>query len=79
MNLDKERELYDKLVDVLNEKLDNGASAQDLAVVLNFLKFNNIQATTKHKGVKDLADKASTLLPFEEDEELPESYLKRVK
>lgn len=79
--MDKERELYDKLVDVLNDKLDNGASAQDLAVVLNFLKFNNIQATTKHKGVKDLADKAanSALLPFEDDEELPESYLKRVK
>ena len=81
MNMDRERELYDKLVDVLNDKLETGASAQDLAVVLNFLKYNNIQATTKHKGVKDLADKAAnaTLLPFEDEEELPESYLKRVK
>lgn len=71
--MDKERELYDKLVDVLNEKLETDPSAQDLAVVLNFLKYNNIQATRKHKGVDKLADKIenTTSLPFDDEDELP--------
>lgn len=75
--MDKEQNLYDKLVEVLNDKLDAEPSAQDLTVVLNFLKYNNIQATTKHKGVAQLANKISAKLPFEDDELLPE--IRRVK
>ena len=72
-----EQKLYDKFVDVLNEKLDCEPSAQDLAVVLNFLKYNNIQATTKHKGVSSLTEKLKTKLPFEDEDELPE--IRRIK
>lgn len=70
--MEKERKLYDKFVDVLNEKLDNPEiSAKELDVIANFLKNNNIQATTKHKGLKDIAEKASNILPFDSDE-IPE-------
>lgn len=64
-----EQELYDKFVDVLNLRLDSEPSAQDLNVVLNFLKYNNIQATNKHKGVANLTEKAKTILPFDCDDE----------
>lgn len=72
-----EQKLYDKFVDVLNDRLDSEPSAQDLAVVLNFLKYNNIQATTKHKGVAQLTNKLKTKLPFEDEDELPE--IRRIK
>lgn len=75
--MDEEQKLYDKFVEVLNNKLETEPSAQDLAVVLNFLKYNNIQATSKHKGVAKLTDKIKTQLPFEEEDELPE--IRRVK
>ena len=75
--MDKEQELYDKFVDVLNTKLDAEPSAQDLAVVLNFLKYNNIQATRKHRGVAQLTDKISSKLPFEDEDLLPD--IRRVK
>lgn len=76
--MEREQELYDKFVDVLTDKLDGEPTAQDLSVVLNFLKYNNIQATTKHKGLKGLADKANNYLelPFDGEDEVP---LKRVK
>lgn len=73
-----EYKIYDKFVEVLNDKLDNEPSAQDLAVILNFLKYNNIQASKKHKGVNALTQKAKDLLPFDEDE-LSEVPLRRVK
>lgn len=73
----KEQQLYDNFVDVLTERLDNEPSAQDLAVILNFLKYNNIQATSKHKGVSKLTDKLANQLPFDdEDDEQP---LRRIK
>lgn len=72
----KERKLYDSFVDVLADRLDNEPSAQDLAVILNFLKYNNIQATNKHKGVADLTKKFENQLPFEDDDEQP---LRRIK
>ena len=75
--MDKEQELYDRFVDVLNDRLDTEPSAQDLAVVLNFLKYNNIQASSKHKGVAKLTDKIKTKLPFEEEDELPD--IRRLK
>ena len=72
-----EQLLYDKFVDVLNNKLDGEPSAQDLAVVLNFLKYNNIQASSKHKGVTTLTKKVDSLLPFEEDSDL--QPIRRIK
>lgn len=75
--MEKEQELYDRFVEVLNDRLDAEPSAQDLAVVLNFLKYNNIQATSKHKGVAKLTDKISSQLPFEDEELLPD--IRRVK
>ena len=42
---------------------------------MNFLKNNNIQATTQHKGLSTLA-KEATDLPFEDEDILP---FKRVK
>ncbi len=74
--MEKEQQLYDAFVDVLTDRLEGEPSAQDLAVILNFLKYNNIQATTKHKGVNNLMNKLSSKLPFEEEDELP---LRRVK
>jgi hypothetical protein len=68
--MDKERELYDKFVDVLSARLDGAPSPKDLEVVMKFLQNNNIQATTKHTGLSDLATKA-TSLPFEDEDELP--------
>lgn len=78
--MDKERQLYDAFVDVLLGKVSNHeASPKELEIVMNFLKNNNIQATLKHQGLSSLASKA-TALPFDEDdEELPERTLKRVK
>lgn len=75
--MEKEQQLYDKFVDVLDERLDNEPTAQDLTVILNFLKYNNIQATTKHKGVAKLTEKLASKLPFEDEELLPE--IRRVK
>lgn len=68
--MDKERKLYDKFVDVLSDRLDSDPSPKDLEVVMKFLQNNNIQATQQHKGLTDLAQKA-TSLPFDEDDEVP--------
>lgn len=73
--MSKEQDLYNRFVDVLNERLDEEPTAKDLEVVLKFLQSQNIQATTKHQGLSELV-KAATALPFEEDDELP---LRRVK
>ena len=75
--MDKEQELYDRFVDVLNDRLDSEPTAQDLNVILNFLKYNNIQATSKHKGVAKLTANLNSRLPFEDEDELPE--IRRVK
>ena len=72
----EEQKLYDRFVEVLNNRLEAEPSAQDLTVILNFLKYNNIQATSKHKGLAALA-KAATELPFEDEDELPS--IRRVK
>lgn len=70
--MNKERELYDKFVDVLLEKLDVGPSPKELEVIMKFLQNNNIQATLTNEGLNNLAHKA-TQLPFddEDDELLP--------
>ncbi len=73
--MNKERELYDKFVEVLSDRLDGEPTPKDLEVVMKFLQNNNIQATTKHSGLNNLANK--TLLPFDDlDEEQP---LRRIK
>ena len=73
--MDRERQLYDKFVDVLNEKLDDAEiKPKELEIIMNFLKNQNIQATTNHEGLNRLNEKLN--LPFDEDSELP---LKRVK
>ena len=75
--MDKERKLYDAFVDSLLSKVQDGsATPKELEIVMNFLKNNNIQATTKHKGLSDLA-KSATELPFEDKDELPS--IRRVK
>lgn len=75
--MDRERQLYDAFVDSLLEKVkDNSATPKELEIVMNFLKNNNIQASTKHKGLSDLA-KSATELPFEDEDELPS--IRRVK
>ena len=76
---DIESLLYDKFVDVLNDKLDGNPTAQDLTVVLNFIKYNNIQASDKHTGVKKLSDKVATNLPFDDEEYDNVLPLKKVK
>lgn len=77
--MDKERQLYDAFVDILLCKVNNGeATPKELEIVMNFLKNNNIQATMKHSGLSELATKA-TSLPFEDDDELPDRTLKRIK
>lgn len=76
--MEKEQELYDKFVDVLYEKLKTEPTSKDLEVILKFLQANNIQATTRHRGLSALAEKA-TALPFEDEDELPERVLMRIK
>ena len=64
MNMDRERLLYDTFVDTLIDKVQSGeATPKELEIVMNFLKNNNIQATTSHKGLSTLA-KEATELPF---------------
>ena len=77
--MDKERILYDAFVDILLDKIQNGEAApKELEIVMNFLKNNNIQANLKHQGLSKLASEA-TSLPFEDEDELPDRNLKRVK
>ena len=76
MNMDRERLLYDTFVDTLIDKVQSGeATPKELEIIMNFLKNNNIQATTSHKGLSTLA-KEATELPFEDEDILP---FKRVK
>ena len=69
--MSKESELYDKFVQVLSDKLDGDPTGKELEVVMNFLKQQNIQATTKHEGLKHLSDKV-VMLPFDNEEEYPD-------
>ena len=77
--MDKERILYDAFVESLLYKVQSGeATPKELEIVMNFLKNNNIQANLKHSGLSQLAKKA-TDLPFDDEDELPEVSLKRIK
>jgi hypothetical protein len=77
--MEKERILYDAFVDTLLLKVNSGdITPKELEIVMNFLKNNNIQASSKHQGLSKLAEQA-TSLPFEDEELLPERTLKRIK
>lgn len=77
--MNKERLLYDTFVDTLLERVNSGeATPKELEIVMTFLKNNNIQASPKHQGLAELA-KSATALPFEDEDELPEVSLKRIK
>ena len=73
--MDKERDLYNIFVDLLIEKVQSGEpTPKEMEIVMNFLKNNNIQATTKHSGLNKLTEEVLDL-PFD-DSERP---LKRIK
>lgn len=64
----KERELYNKFVDVLNEILDNEPTPAHLKIVREFLSDNNINALPEtHVKLGILANKKN-ILPFEEED-----------
>lgn len=73
--MNKERKLYDKFVDMLNNILDGEPTPKELEIIMNFLKNNNIQATITNKGLSNLNDKVMKL-PFDMEDEMP---LKRIK
>ena len=75
ISMERERKLYDKFVDVLNNILDGEPTPKELEIVMNFLKNNNIQATMTNKGLANISEKVMQL-PFEYEDELP---LKRIK
>ena len=59
----------------VTEKVQSGEpTPKELEIVMNFLKNNNIQATTKHSGLNKLTEEVLDL-PFD-DSERP---LKRIK
>lgn len=67
--MDKERKLYDKFVDKLNDLLDSEEiTSKELNVILNFLNDNDIKAQSDvHQGLVNLKAKLSDL-PFDVDE-----------
>lgn len=66
--MEKERKLYNKFVDVLNDVLDNEPTPAHLKIVREFLSDNSINAIQEaHQGLGILANK-TTNLPFEEED-----------
>lgn len=66
--MEKERKLYDKFVNVLNDVLDNEPTPAHLKIVREFLHDNNVNALPeKHQGLGILADKTNHL-PFAEED-----------
>lgn len=66
--MEKERKLYNKFVDVLNDILDNEPTPAHLKIVREFLSDNNINALQEtHQGLGTLSNK-TTNLPFEEED-----------
>lgn len=66
--MDKERILYNKLVDKFLERLDDEPTHQELKIIHEFLKDNDIKALdNKHQGLTTLKDKVVNF-PFSEEE-----------
>lgn len=68
--MDKERALYNKFLDKLNELLDNpDVSDKELRIILNFLENNNISADPDtNSDLQKLALKFTEELPYDTDE-----------
>lgn len=66
--MEKERKLYDKFVDVLNNILEDDPTPQHLKIVREFLADNHISALADtHKGLGVLSDRTSAL-PFDDED-----------
>lgn len=64
----KERQLYDKFVDVLSDILEAEPTPQQLKIVREFLADNNITALQdRHEALGALADK-NNKLPFDDED-----------
>lgn len=64
----KERQLYNRFVDVLNTKLDGEPSPQELKIIREFLADNDITALREeHEGLGTLANKTNDL-PFDDED-----------
>lgn len=68
--MDKERELYNKFLNKLNELLDNpDITDKEMRIILNFLENNDIKANPEtNQELQKLNEKFSTELPFDLDE-----------
>lgn len=68
--MDRERALYNKFLNKLNELLDNpDVSDKELRIILNFLEANNIQANPEtNEGLKSLVSRFEDELPFSTEE-----------
>lgn len=68
--MDKERKLYNKFLDKLNELLDNpDITDKELRIILNFLENQNIQANPEtNEGLQSLITKIEDELPFDVEE-----------
>lgn len=68
--MDRERALYNKFLNKLNELLDNpDVSDKELRIILNFLEANNIQANPEtNEGLKTLVSRFEDELPFSTEE-----------
>lgn len=68
--MDKERELYNKFLDTLNNYLDDECDPKILGIILKFLENNHIEALPSNKKLSSLTSKISSL-PFDDEELLP--------
>ena len=68
--MERERKLYDKFVNKLDEILDNPEiTDKELKIILDFLKENNIGANTEtHQGLRTLISRFDEELPFDVNE-----------
>ncbi len=68
--MDKERKLYNKFLDKLNELLDDPeVTDKELRIILNFLENQNIQANPEtNDNLKSLMNKFEEELPFSVEE-----------
>lgn len=64
----KERALYNKLVEKFLQRLDDNPTHQELKIIQEFLKDNDIRALDdKHQGLSSLKDKIINF-PFSDEE-----------
>lgn len=68
--MDKERKLYNKFLDKLDELLNKpNITDKELRIILNFLANQNIQANPEtNEGLQSLMTKIENELPFDVEE-----------